>query len=64
MDLSIALTYLYDYCQDSFFRIHKAQSIAGSCHEFFYALIVFCTAKYPRNVILVAYSEGKNDTAV
>lgn len=64
MNLFRALTYLYDYYQESFDRIHKAQSIADSCHEVFYTLITFCTAKYSENVIIVAYSERKNDIAV
>lgn len=64
INLFRALTYLSDYYQESFDRIHKAQSIAESYNEFFCAFKIFCTAKYSETMILVTYSECKNDIAV
>lgn len=64
MNLFRAFAYLHDCYQESYDRIHKALPIPDSCHEFFNALIILCTAKYSENMILVAYSDWNNSIAI
>lgn len=60
MNLFRALAYFHDLhsCyQESFDKIHKALTIADTCHEIFNVSIILRAAKYSENVISVTYSE-------